>query len=901
MGLQDLQEFIENSCPKAAINVELDKVAWRKRGGGKNRIPNNQIVPLFVVLDAESCFHRLYGGSFTDWVCGGQWNQMFQFIAALSNSARHLNIELVVFLNGGLEKDRMQAWSREQMISKGNVRNILNHIQRKGVPPPRAWFTAPVCLEHCLRLAFRDCGIRVQQSTKDHHREVMSYCRGNVFHGIIGHSADYIVFDPPRYFSSHQLKLSRDGRLITTVQFLLDEVAKQLEIPQSSLPLLASLLGNHILTEEDVSDFQWRLIEPDQEDASFRPSRVHLPPGATIIPAIAKYLRELSDPEELEEVAKDVFKFSRGKLQEQTQRLKDSVSYFRSASRNGGRGVALQKAQKKLEAKKSSEGKAEDADSKEQDSDVKDDDEKDEKEKEGKDESVTSKEPEVGEEISEEKGESSEDKDDSSDTDTSDDDGERAAAVKRDVSEDEEEKPDSADELVEKLEKIELEPKSPAKEATDGKSADTNGIPPLMQTPVRHTDIATPPVPTLGAEVMRIAHHRHTMGLMHPQVLQIMTHGEIQIPISIEDDRQLPPIPSIYQPLRQHVYGILFSVGHMGPVPKRRIVIKEWWASKGKLLFTPEIAEALPFKDWRVPPLQQLWLGREPEDKNRRMRAFLSCLRCDTPSMLNQQLVPRHALIMCCILRYLMQFHTPLLRRHEVDAFLAMAVSPLLRNTYLIQDVETPNLTQRGLLIASLFMRGVDTAMLANDACGEPVPAMMAAPWNYFDGKLFQMKLTVAAQDGSNLVQLCEGRVEQVAKVERMRQAIMEGCNFGMAKTPLPPPPPEMAASYGFVGGYANLTAIPNPGKPQFGRPHFHPHPGWDHNSNRQPMMYPHPTTSYAQLKVAGYTVGNWAGGDSQMNPGFHGRGHPRGQMANKGRGMWFSGAGDASISKSFY
>lgn len=812
----------------------LDKVAWRKRGGGKNRVPSHQVVPLFIVLDAESCLHRLYGGSFTDWVCGGQWNQMYHFVSALVNCARHLNIELVVYFNGSLEKERFQAWSRDQMIVKGNVRNILNHIQRKGVPPPRAWFTAPVCLDHCLRLALQDCGIRVQQSLRDHHREVMSYCRGNVFHGIVGHSADYIVFDPPRYFSSHQLKLSRDGRMITTVQFLLDEVAKHLEISQSLLPLLASLLGNHILTEEDVSEFQWRLIEPDQEATDFRPSRVHLPQGGTIIPAIAKYLRELIDPEDLDQIAKDVFKNSRGDPEEQTKRLKDSVAYFRSASRNGGRGVMYQRSK----AEESNlENKEDDAEAKEEESSA---------------------------------SETSESDDESPDEAT-------------------EEKQEESDALAEGIANLELDPKSDEK---------TNGIPPLMQTPVKHAEVMTPPIPNLSAEVLRIAHHRHNMGLMHPGILQIMTCGEIEIPISIEDDRQLPPIPGIYQPLRQHIYGILFSAGHLPVAPKRRILVKEWWASKGKLLFTPEVTEAVAFKDWRVPPLQQLWLGREPEDKNRRMRAFLSCLRCDTPSMLNQQLVPRPALIMCCVLRYLMQYPTPLLRRHEIDAFLATAVSPLLRNVFVIQDIEAPSLTQRGLLISSLFMRGVETAMLANDACGEPLPAMMCAPWNFYDGKLFQIKFAHATQDGANLVQICEGRVDQVAKVERMRQAILEGCNYSLAKTPLPPPPPDMASGYGFMGGYSN----PNSQKQQFGgRPHFQPPAGgWDHNGNRQPAMYGPPHASCAQLKVAGYTVGNWAGGDQSSNFG-QARGQGRGQMMGKGRGMWFGGAGDASITKNLY
>lgn len=42
----------------------------------------------------------------------------------------------------------------------------------------------------------------------DHHQEVLAYCRENNLHGIVGDDAEYIVFDPPRYFSAANLKLT---------------------------------------------------------------------------------------------------------------------------------------------------------------------------------------------------------------------------------------------------------------------------------------------------------------------------------------------------------------------------------------------------------------------------------------------------------------------------------------------------------------------------------------------------------------------------------------------------------------------------------------------------------------------------------------------------------------------
>lgn len=80
-------------------------------------------------------------------------------------------------------------------------------------------------------------------------------------------------------------------------------------------------------------------------------------------------------------------------------------------------------------------------------------------------------------------------------------------------------------------------------------------------------------------------------------------------------------------------------------------MVKEWAASKGKSPHTPELVEALPFREWTCPNLKKLWLGKAVEDKNRRMRAFLACMRADTPSMLNPTNVPTPLLVLCCVLR----------------------------------------------------------------------------------------------------------------------------------------------------------------------------------------------------------------------------------------------------------
>ena len=44
------------------------------------------------------------------------------------------------------------------------------------------------------------------------------------------------------------------------------------------------------------------------------------------------------------------------------------------------------------------------------------------------------------------------------------------------------------------------------------------------------------------------------------------------------------------------------------------------------------------------------------------------------------------------------------------------------------------------------MFQGLEMALLANDACGSPVPVQMCLPWTFFDGKLFHSKLIKATQ-----------------------------------------------------------------------------------------------------------------------------------------------------------
>uniref|UniRef100_A0A671TAD2 Constitutive coactivator of PPAR-gamma-like protein 1 n=1 Tax=Sinocyclocheilus anshuiensis TaxID=1608454 RepID=A0A671TAD2_9TELE len=828
MGVQGFQEYIEKHCPNAVVPVELQKLACGSLvGGGRQRPPQT---PLRLLVDAENCLHRLYGGFYTDWVSGGQWNHMLGYLAALAKACFNGNIELLVCFNGALEKGRLHEWVKRQVNERQTAQQIVSHVQNKGTPPPKVWFLPPVCMAHCIRLALLRFHIGVVQTIEDHHQEVIALFRENGFHGLVAYDSDYALCNIPYYFSAHALKLSRNGKSLTTSQYLMHEVAKQLNLNPNRFVIFASLLGNHILPDEDLAAFHWSLLGPEHPLASLkvRAHQLVLPPCDVVIRAVADYVRNLQDVHDLDAIAKDIFKHSQSRTDDKVVRFKKAVEYYVTASKpphfppylgkivNMGLPAAPQmlnipgKPGPVHEADPSAKGLLE--------------------------QNSYSNIPNDGKQhmplyerlspINQAHGGHSNHTDPAffitSSTSSSSENEENTGSTANHVSDHKgwDKQRNQMDNIPEgdhgDQNKSDPSVTSPVNQGPEGKGrVGVNAqIPSLLSMPTRnHMDITTPPLPVVAPEVLRVAEHRHKKGLMYPYIYHVLTKGEIKLSVTIEDEanKDLPSAVQLYRPVRQYVYGVLFSLAEAKKKAERlamwrnhfpdypTVIIKEWAAYKGKSPHTPELVEALPFREWTCPNLKKLWLGKAVEDKNRRMRAFLACMRSDTPAMLNPANVPTPLIVLCCVLRFMLQWPgVRILRRNELDAFLAQALSPKLYEPYQLQDLKIDNLDPRGVQLAALFMSGVDMALFANDVCGQPIPWEHCCPWMYFDGKLLQSKLIRASRDKAPLIDLCDGQTELVSKVEKMRQSILEGLNFSRPPQPIvfPPPPPHAMPFY---------------------------------------------------------------------------------------------------------
>lgn len=205
----------------------------------------------------------------------------------------------------------------------------------------------------------------------------------------------------------------------------------------------------------------------------------------------------------------------------------------------------------------------------------------------------------------------------------------------------------------------------------------------------------------------------------------------------------------------------------------------------------------------------------------------------------------------------------------------------------------------RGVYLATLLMQGFETATMANDACGVPLPWLTTNPWLVFDGKLFQLKLKMTSCVQS-LQELCEDHLEAVLGIERMKKAILEDAEHFLL------PDPTAFRQLGNVGpgGFGNFGNLPLPllqsvgagggaglmstsayfgaGTGPRGAPTGFPYKtqfGQNQKQQQQQQFFMPSSMGVGpksghQLKVGGVVVGSWGSG-------YGGRQMPPPQMAN--------------------
>ncbi|XP_057297054.1 constitutive coactivator of PPAR-gamma-like protein 1 [Hydractinia symbiolongicarpus] len=811
MGIQSLQDYVD-SCGRHAS--QLSKVLETSKRKTSN----------LLLIHADSCFRQFYHENI-DWVCGGQWSELFQCVEKFVRAFRQSDIELVVFFDGCLTEYTLYQWSMKHRFTREVVKETLSHIIHNQNIPFRTKtknFVTPGSFKSALRLAFRACEVIVCCSIKDVYKESILYAKDQNCLGILGNDANYFFYNAPCYISLGSTRWMKKFLSACKV-YSIESLLKELLLTKEDLPYFSALLGNFVISDSLLSSFYWSLIEDDNPIKKVKDNLscdAVLPPSEVRLKCVAKFLHSISvDDRDVDNLAKLVFSESKNiTINKGAEKLKKIIDFYKdnldaslsSICNEKESDTNLSKAGFPLPVEVTAHSNV--LNKYKKDWDYRDKIQQSSSQKLNKDnneETVTKKLDDPEQILKQGTLE------------------EAAQALEQlELKEAEEiSQPKEESQCEEKPEVVAVDEEKPDTMAIiNCEDSDENQV--LSDYP---REISVSLVnPDISEDVLNIAKRRHQTGQMCPEVLHLLTKGEIMLDLTIDDELATSrlPIPLIYRPMRQLVYGVLFGVkqnidGHVekaenveneekekinenGEIKEEteeanvkglvngtnkppthvdtssgsEFTVKEWCIYADQSLDKPDIVQAKGM-NWGIPSLKKLWFGTDSEDNANRLKAFLSCMKSDTINMSNTAMVPQRLMLLCCVLRYLIQQDSgkAVLTKQDIDAFLAQALSTQLTTEYNTQNLANIKLNQvdaRCVQLSAIFMSGIENAIIANDACGSPVPWEFCCPWNFFDGKLFHSKWLQSTMNFST-TDLCDGKPHIAEKLERLRWCITEG------------------------------------------------------------------------------------------------------------------------------
>lgn len=251
MGIQSLQEYVDNSGRFSSnLTTYLEKTT-RKTSN-------------LLLVHADSCIRHFYHENI-DWVCGGQWSELFQCVEKFVRAFRQSDIELVIFFDGSLNFSTINQWATKHEAIREAVKDTLSLvIHNKNIPfrSKTRKFVPPGALRTALRLAFRACDVLVCSSVEDIFKETTLYCKDQNCIGIIGHDSNFLFYKIPCYISIGSTRWLKKI-LSACCVFNINGIIKDLGLQKEDLPYLAALIGNYALTDNILSSFFWELIDDD--------------------------------------------------------------------------------------------------------------------------------------------------------------------------------------------------------------------------------------------------------------------------------------------------------------------------------------------------------------------------------------------------------------------------------------------------------------------------------------------------------------------------------------------------------------------------------------------------------------------------------------------------------------
>ncbi|CAG0924575.1 unnamed protein product, partial [Notodromas monacha] len=240
------------------------------------------------------------------------------------------------------------------------------------------------------------------------------------------------------------------------------------------------------------------------------------------------------------------------------------------------------------------------------------------------------------------------------------------------------------------------------------------------------------PIPTTesGKRLMELARERHLNCEVFPYIYAALSTATWESSSALEDlSSDMPSSALVFRPLRQRIYGVLFSVPpepvvdkkngknkemHSADPNRKRIRVAEWCVYKTCVLDEADYVDVLPPPE-KSKSMEVLWLDESEEVGQWRWKTFCICLTPKHDVDRWKDLPPKYLILVAGKSK-------PVLHDWEVNAFVAQAVSPIANNFQTLHVLKLERVDARPIHMATIFMRGVSNVLFLLGVCNYPVP-----------------------------------------------------------------------------------------------------------------------------------------------------------------------------------
>ncbi|XP_051946574.1 constitutive coactivator of peroxisome proliferator-activated receptor gamma [Xyrauchen texanus] len=240
MGVKGLQYFMETSCPGTCVPVDLKQMA-------ENHVKDHPDTTATVVVDGMACLRYWYRCQ--AWVHGGQWQEYMHILQEFISAFTAAGIRLVFFFDGTVEEQKRTEWVKRRLRVNQDIARIFQHIKAHNQQPnSRDLFCLPSGLATFSRFALKTLGQETWCSVREGDYEIAEYSLSHNCMGILGQDTDFVIYNTVPYLSISKLNLDN----MTTVLLSRETLCQVLKLHRSDLPLLACMLGNDIVSEQQL-------------------------------------------------------------------------------------------------------------------------------------------------------------------------------------------------------------------------------------------------------------------------------------------------------------------------------------------------------------------------------------------------------------------------------------------------------------------------------------------------------------------------------------------------------------------------------------------------------------------------------------------------------------------------